>query len=177
MNYLELVKAPERKDINTRCSYASQETMLKLLGRPDIEHSKCPVPTVTKDLGPFRATGFEPFLDVLAKGFAVLKEHYPDFFEMLESAGCLNVRKVRGGTNFSNHAWGTAIDIQIAGHVCPLGSEQIHRGLLRVYESFKQFSLVSDKWLYWGAGFARCDAMHFEASEQLVKRWAKEGRI
>lgn len=177
MNHLELVDAPNRRVINTRCRPAPQQKMLDWLGKPDIVRSKCPLPTVTKSVGPFRATGFEPFLDVLAKGFAVLKEHYPDLYEMLESAGCLNVRRVRSGVNYSNHAWGCAIDIQIAGHLCPLGSEKIHSGLIKVYQAFKQYALVSGNWLYWGAGFARCDAMHFEASEELLRKWKDQGVI
>jgi len=39
-------------------------------------------------------------------GHDAIKELHLDVY-----AGCLNVRKMRGGTSWSNHAWGTALDL------------------------------------------------------------------
>jgi hypothetical protein len=35
----------------------------------------------------------------------------------------------------------------------------------------------NDEMFYWGAGFHREDGMHFEASNQLIKKWHDAGII
>jgi hypothetical protein len=75
--------------------------------------------------------------------------------------------------NFSNHSWGTAIDITINGALDPRGNGTTQLGLLRLHPYFK-----AEKF-YWGAGFSGGfeDSMHFEASEELIREWQREGRL
>jgi D-alanyl-D-alanine dipeptidase len=75
-------------------------------------------------------------------------------------------RYVRGSTrNISNHSWGTAIDLTIAGILDPRGDNQIQFGLHLISGAFN-----SNGW-YWGAGFTTEDAQHFEAGSALVQSW------
>ena len=46
-----------------------------------------------------------------------------------------------------------------------LGEKAILGGYLDVYKHFH------DMGWYWGAGFSRKDAMHFEVSDERVKEW------
>lgn len=177
MKYSDPCPIPSKGSINTQCHSAKQDTMLRFAGRPNIAELKCSLPTVAKSVGPFKATGFEPFLDVLAKVFAVVEARHPELYQELGSAGCLNVRKVRGGTDFSNHAWGTAIDLTIDGVLCQRGSGHCQLGLLRVYECMKSYAMATGDWLYWGAGFNTDDCMHMEASEELIRKWKSEGKL
>jgi len=172
MNYKQLIAIPGRDSINTKCSSVRSLSMIKLMGKPDIAEGVCPLPTETIDCGPFRATGYRPFLLVVSKVMDVIKAADSDLYEQIGSAGCLNVRKVRGGNYPSNHSWGCAIDLTIGGELCPRGSGMTQVGLLEVYKYAKRWSLASGQWLYWGAGFNTDDAMHFEASYELVKKWA-----
>jgi hypothetical protein len=79
-------------------------------------------------------------------------------------------RAVRGSTsNFSNHSWGSAVDIRFGGSSDVVGDGWTEQGLLALYPYFYVRS-----W-YWGAGFGspdpkREDAMHFEASDQLIRK-------
>ena len=78
----------------------------------------------------------------------------------------LCARYVRGSTrNISNHSWGTAIDLTIAGILDPRGDNQIQFGLHLISGAFN-----SNGW-YWGAGFTTEDAQHFEAGSALVQSW------
>ena len=47
----------------------------------------------------------------------------------------------------------------------------MQRGLLDIYPVFLRHGF------FWGAAFGREDAMHFEASDQLVRKWAAEGKF
>jgi hypothetical protein len=84
----------------------------------------------------------------------------------------LCVRYVRGTTtNFSNHSWGTAIDLTIGGVLTPRGSSTVSQGLLSLcpFMAAEQF--------YWGAGFSTPDGMHYEASAELIAQWKANGTI
>jgi D-alanyl-D-alanine dipeptidase len=87
-------------------------------------------------------------------------------YRVLGTAGMLCARYVRGSTrNISNHSWGTAIDLTIAGILDPRGDNQIQFGLHLISGVFN-----SNGW-YWGAGFPTEDAQHFEAGLALVQGW------
>src|ERR1044071_3571367 len=130
-NFHELVPIPARTDMNTGLNPALPATMKALLGRPgrltrdcsDITNEKLQRNMVTASVGPFRVTGLKPAVDSLTQVFADLKAENPDLHAVLRSAGMLCCRAVRGSTsNFSNHSWGTAIDLQIESDLDELGS-------------------------------------------------------
>ncbi|KAK1868435.1 hypothetical protein I4F81_010922 [Pyropia yezoensis] len=73
--------------------------------------------------------------------------------------------------NYSNHSWGTAIDIQVAGRTDAMGDDAVYAGLAALYPHFE-----AEGW-YWGAGFRREDAMHFEVSDERVREWAAAGLL
>jgi hypothetical protein len=71
---------------------------------------------------------------------------------------------------FSNHSWGTAVDIKIKGALDPRGDGMTQLGLLALHPFFNA------ERFFWGAGFKGEfeDSMHFEASDQLVKDWSTQ---
>lgn len=76
-------------------------------------------------------------------------------------------RLVRGSRQTaSNHSWGVAIDLKIDGELDRPGDGFVQSGLLRAYRFFHE-----EGW-YWGAGFRREDAMHFELAEATFLRLA-----
>jgi len=76
-------------------------------------------------------------------------------------------RYVRGSKKvISNHSWGTAIDLTIAGRLDPPGDGFTQVGLLKLYRFFREAG-----W-YWGAGFRREDSMHFELAEATFLKLA-----
>jgi hypothetical protein len=77
----------------------------------------------------------------------------------------LCARFVRGSTTaISNHAWGTAIDLTLDGVLDRRGDGRVQVGLTRIAPIFNRHS-----W-FWGAGFRTEDAMHFEGSDELIRR-------
>ncbi len=87
-------------------------------------------------------------------------------YRVLESNGMLSVRYVRGSTtHISNHSWGTAIDLIVAGTPDIRGDNQVLFGLLLIAPIFNAHG-----W-YWGAGFPTEDGMHFEAGQALIRGW------
>lgn len=96
---------------------------------------------------------------------------FRDFFQCVEDAGLLHLvrtydggfvpRKVRGSkTALSNHAWGTAIDINAYANglgktPAPVGRDGSVIELVPIAHAFG---------LYWGGNFSRRDGMHFEVS-------------
>ncbi len=176
------VAIPSRADINTHCSGARGATMEAILGWPDLATGRPSVVTarhlVTASVGPFRVTGFDLFVGLVKQVFAVIRETNPALYGMLGTAGCLDVRPVRGMEYTpSDHAWGTAIDLKVGGILPARGAEECPQGFLDLYAAFKAHGLSTGEWAFWGAGFATPDAMHFEASDQLVRRWHAEGKV
>jgi hypothetical protein len=90
----------------------------------------------------------------------------------LGTAGMLCARLVRGSTHsISNHSWGTAIDLTLNGVLDRRGDRMVQRGLAEIAPVFNEHG-----W-FWGAGFGTEDAMHFEAGDELIRRWHTEGRF
>lgn len=172
---------PIPKGINTLCDPVSAKRMVDLMGNPvgkltqvcggkERVSLKIRNMIVTRDVGPFRLTGFVPFLDILSEVFAEYKRRHPEMYADLTTAGCLCVRAVRGTTTQpSNHCWGTAVDLGFGGVVDNYGDGKCYAGLLPLYGIAKHHGL------YWGAGYKREDAMHFDASAQLVSEWHSRG--
>lgn len=128
--------------------------------------------TVTKNVGPFKVTGFDLAVDLLASSLATVKAKNPELYAALGSAGMLCCRHVRGVPGLlSNHALGMAIDFKIDGVLDPRGDGRVQRGLLDLYGVMKGFG-----W-FWGAEFRVEDGMHFEICGEVVKSWIMHGKL
>ena len=167
--------------VNAGVSSAKQTTMLTLLGNPrsdyttecqDIENPALRRLVVFDDVGPFRVRGLKPAVDSLR---AILEEaamQAAPVHAALGSAGMLCARLVRGSTtSISNHSWGTAIDVTVAGVLDRRGDGLVQIGLTMLAPIFNRHG-----W-FWGAGFRTEDAMHFEAGDGLIRRWHAEGKL
>lgn len=181
-DYSKLIPCPDKGSINTLCSASKNATKIKLFGLPlgSIDDKACRNHLVspkiknlivTMDVGPFRATGLKPFLEVVKRVHEKVKAKNPALYKQLGSAGCLCVRLVRGGGTISSHSYGTAIDYYINGKLDPRGDNKVQEGLLELYKYYKE------ERIFWGAGFGIEDGMHFEASEELLLEWKQKGII
>jgi hypothetical protein len=182
VNLTEAVPIPA--DINPGVSACRQSTMLAIFGQPGALTGDCSEVTnervsrllVTDDVGPFSVTGLQPAVDALRRIFAEVQAQEPGLFAALGTAGMLCCRRIRTtdgsvSRNFSNHSWGTAVDIKINGQLDPRSNGQAFRGLLMLHPFFNR------ERFYWGAGFGGIfeDSMHFEASDELVREWSQQG--
>lgn len=173
----DLIPKPTAGSINVGLKAVTPKLMVELLGSPrDTYGVQCEPVTnktlkklmVTESVGPFRVTGFQPAVRSLKTVFAEVAKDLPDLYPLLGNAGMLCCRLIRGSkTAISNHSWGTAIDIKLAG-VNPdqRGNNLVQYGLSQIAPYFNK-----QRW-FWGAAFRIEDAMHFEASETLIREWA-----
>ncbi len=177
----ELIPTPKPDSINTGLTNAHHATMIELLGRPRptlttdcaaVSNPKIKALIVTESVGPFRVTGLKPAVESLRQVFASVKEKRPDLYAEVKTAGMLCCRAVRGSReNFSNHSWGTAVDLYFGDYVDTLGDDKTQRGLLELYPFFRAAG-----W-FWGAEFSREDSMHYEIADETIRRWKREGKI
>jgi hypothetical protein len=175
------IDAAARSRLNGDLRAARNSTMLSLIGNPRGDYDEqCRLPTTgriarlmqTADLGPFRATGLGVAVRSLKRVMADIKAEQPAIHDVMSTAGMLCCRLVRGSSSsISNHSWGSAIDIKLEGHLDRRGDGRTQRGLLLIHPIFNRHG-----W-YWGAAFKTEDAMHFEASDQLVSQWAAAGEF
>lgn len=169
----------DRRAVNGSLHGSRNSTMLALIGNPCGSYeTDCKQPTnsriadmmVTEDVGPFSATGLRPAIATLRLIFSDVLAAQPDLHASLTSAGMLCCRLVRGSqTAISNHSWGTAIDLKIDGKLDARGDGKAMSGLFDLFPFFNRHGF------FWGAAFTTEDAMHFEASEELIREWAKAG--
>ncbi len=165
--------------INPNLSAARQATMLSLLGSPRTNYSQSCQPVtnpvlkrlvVSSDVGPFKVTGLAPAVESLKQVLAAVRDEQPQVHAALGTAGMLCARNVRNSfTSVSNHSWGCAIDLNLDGVLDTRGDGLVQYGLTLIAPIFNRFG-----W-FWGAAFGTEDGMHFECSDQLVRRWAGEG--
>lgn len=170
---------PIPKGVNAGLSSARQATMIDLLGHPrggysqecqSVTHPVLRTMIVTESVGPFRVTGPKPVVASLRAIFVDVAADLPEIYAQLGSAGMLCVRFVRGsGSAISNHSWGTAIDLTLAGALDRYGDGLVQAGLIELAKIFNRH-----KW-FWGAVFRKEDGMHFECSEPLIRQWADAG--
>jgi len=119
---------------------------------------------VTKSVGPFRVTGLDVAVELLRRTLQDVAHKHPELYRILGSAGMTCVRRIRGSKSSpSNHSYGCAVDITIGGQLDTMGDNLVYRGLLQLYSVMKLHG-----W-FWGAGFSREDAMHFEVSAEKLK--------
>jgi hypothetical protein len=179
VDYTALNPKPDRSTINSGLTATSPSYMKSVLGVPGALSEDCSSVTnsnlkklmVTDDVGPFRATGLRPAVNTLKNIFARVEAENPDLYSQLGTAGMLCVRKVRGGSDFSNHSWGSAIDIKINGKLDSRGDNKTQLGLTELYPYFEAENF------YWGAAFPTEDSMHFEVSRQLMDEWKSSGEL
>ena len=179
MSITDLVEIPA--NINQRVSSAKQTTMLSALGNPrgdyddtcrEVTNANMQALIATRGVGPFRARGLAPALDALTAIFTDVERDHADVFRALGTAGMLCARFVRGSTSaLSNHSWGTAIDLTLDGNLDRRGDRRVQVGLVHIAPIFNRHG-----W-FWGAGFPVEDAMHFEASDELIRQWHREGKF
>jgi hypothetical protein len=82
----------------------------------------------------------------------------PAAWILAEYAGCYNYRQMRGGTRYSKHAWGIAIDFAPSTNCLRLHWPRAANMPIEAMEAFAR-----QGWLSAGACWSR-DAMHFEAT-------------
>jgi len=118
------------------------------------------------DVGPFKVSGLDIAVAALKAALDEAEEQIPNVVATLKTAGMLCVRARRTNPNaFSNHSWGTAIDLFYGRDVIPQGSPKTYRGILQLAPFFNKHG-----W-YWGAGFSgkAVDSMHFELSAETIR--------
>ena len=171
----DLVSLPLKKNINKGLKSAQEKTMLKKLGVPGKKTKKCSSPIgdfkeriVHKaDVGPFKVDGLDVAVASLKTIFSEIKKAMPDVYAAVRNDGVLCVRHKRTNANsFSNHSWGTAIDLFFGKEPVDQGVKKAHRGVLMMAPTFNKHG-----W-YWGAGFSgnSVDSMHFEMAEETIAK-------
>jgi hypothetical protein len=174
------VKVPG--NVNQGLNGTRNALMLSLLGNPRSGYSADCQPVTNPKLksrmvsgvsvGPFKVTGFDLAVESLKLVMADIKVEQPAVHAALSSAGMLCCRLVRGSTSaISNHSWGTAVDLKINGELDPRGDNKVQFGLTLIAPLFNRH-----RW-YWGATFPTEDGMHFEVSQQLLKKWHDDGLL
>ena len=156
-------------------SPSSAEQVARFGGMPSARMSQKDQPVTNPQLraliatewvGPFRATGLKIALASLKAIFAEVRRDLPDLYPLIGTAGMTVNRLQRGSTTkVSNHAWGSAVDLTIAGKLVPFGAANSIRGLDALVPYFNR-----EGW-YWGGGYrrSRADAMHFECGSVMLR--------
>jgi hypothetical protein len=105
--------------------------MLEVFGIPGQKTQDCSPATGTfkkrvvarVDVGPFKVSGLDIAVQSLKAVFAEAEEQIPNVVAAVKSDGMLCVRHKRGNPDsFSNHSWGTAIDLFFGDDAVPQGS-------------------------------------------------------
>ncbi len=172
VDYTQPVPIPP--DLNPGLTSPTAEYMINALGEPGALTEDCsPLTNSNLEQAPLtvgvdEVEGYRPAVEAVQRILTKVQQEKPDLYSQLGTAGMLCVRQVRGGSGFSNHSWGTAIDIKIGGVTDAVGDGLVQQGLLELAPYFNA------EGFYWGAAYSgdREDAMHFEASEELIGRWA-----
>lgn len=171
----DLIPIPAKEVMNKGLSSASESTMLEILGKPGELTSACSDPSNTfikkllfgVNVGPFKVSGLSYAVESLKQIFDQIKIELPEVYNEVKTAGVLCIRSRRHNpSKYSNHSWGSAIDIYFGSGVIDQGIHQTQRG---VYQLFPYFN--NHGW-YWGAEFSGdyVDSMHFELAEETIKK-------
>jgi len=167
------IPIPPKDTMNTGLSPANSSTMLTKLGRPGALTKNCSNPMgkfkkrikFGEDVGPFKISGLDFAVESLRQIFAEVQQQLPDVFAQVKNEGMLCVRHRRKAPKlFSNHSFGTAIDIFFGTRAIDQGTHLTHRGNFLLFPFFNRHG-----W-YWGAEFSGdfVDSMHFELAEETV---------
>jgi hypothetical protein len=163
-------------NINTGLTAVNNALMTRLFGNPRTTYSQQCQPVelgslrrriTSENVGRFAVTGLDSAVASLRGVITTLQRDQRLVHRVLGTAGMLCARNVRGSTtSISNHSWGTAVDLNIAGQLDSRGDNLVQFGALLLASVFN-----AEGW-YWGAGFPTEDAMHFEAGVTLMTSWA-----
>jgi hypothetical protein len=148
--------------------------MLEKFGKPGELTDKCsPVTGDVRrhirfgvDVGPFKVSGFDHAIESLAQIFSVLAREHPEARAQIKTPGMLCCRRIKiNPAHYSNHSWGTAIDLYFGTGVVPQGKRMTQRGFLDIFQTF------NDHGWFWGAGFSgsSVDTMHFELADETIR--------
>jgi peptidoglycan hydrolase-like protein with peptidoglycan-binding domain len=176
ISYRTLLPRPDRSTLNRGLTSPSNQMLLEKFGAPRENYSQQDLPItnerlkrmiVTEHVGPFRATGLKPAVDSLRQVMNDIRAALPTLHNSLSNSGMKVCRLQRGSSSrISNHSWGTAIDIAVGGDLDHYGDNKVQHGLTLMAPYFN-----ARGW-YWGAGFRKEDAMHFECSASLIAGFA-----
>jgi hypothetical protein len=180
-NLDDKVQIPPRSQLNPSLTACKESTMRARFGKPGALTEDCsdvtgPVKAHIEDLkfGSFKnLRGLDFAVNSLQEVFADLRNADATLFarveQQIKSAGMLCVRARRKAPSvYSNHSWGTAIDIYFGNAVVKQGSLTTHRGNLILAPYFNR------RGWYWGAGFSgdAVDSMHFELADETIRAMA-----
>jgi hypothetical protein len=174
--FLQVVPRPEAGTVNIGLHAVDNAFMESKLGKPRESYSGDCQPVTNarlkrnmaiQSVGTFSVQGLSPAVNSLRAVLQDVAREQPDVYKVLGTAGMLCCRYQRGSTKaISNHSWGTAIDLTIAGVLDIRGDGKVQYGLTLIAPIFNRHG-----W-YWGAAFHVEDGMHFEAGRALVERWS-----
>ncbi|MEW6122104.1 MAG: M15 family metallopeptidase [Pseudomonadota bacterium] len=173
-SFRDQIPLPPLDRINVGLTPCREGTMLDLLGVPGALTRDCSAPQGPftarvrhgVDVGPFKVSGLDHAVERLRQMFAEVAADNPALHDEVRSDGVLCVRARRlNPARYSNHSWGTAIDIFFGKNDIPQGVPLVQRGVLALVPYFNRYG-----W-YWGGGFSgdNVDSMHFELAEETVR--------
>jgi hypothetical protein len=179
--YTEVVVIPRRREFNEGMTVATPDVLKQMLGAPrDVLSDECEPMTNARlqsmlrlqSVGPIRVNMLAPAVDSLRAVFEQVRVAEPDLYKQIRSSGSLCVRQIRASSQrASSHAFGLAVDVNIAGILDNFSDGNTQLGLIILADYFQ-----SAGWI-WGAGFRREDSMHFEVSQELLETWRGDGKI
>lgn len=151
--------------VNRGLACPSSRQMEELFGDPHAAHTQSRMKRGMFGSQPIN--GLALAIDSLNAIQTRVKQDLPDLHAMLGSAGMYALRSIRGHNCYSNHSWGTAIDVIVDGLLVALGATRSCKGLDALCGYFNEAG-----W-YWGGGYHhRKDAMHFECGLSLARTFA-----
>lgn len=179
--YAEVVLIAQRTEVNQNLTVATPDFLESVLGRPrDALSDNCQPMTNDglrsrlrlTDVGPIRVNMIAAAAESLGRVFDQIRAADPVLYSKINTSGSLCVRQIRGSNGrLSSHSFGTAIDLNIDGHLDNFTDGKTQLGLVILADFFRE-----EGWI-WGAGFNREDSMHFEVSRELIERWVSEGKL
>ena len=179
--YTEVVLIQNRTGFNDPLTVASSSFIVELLGKPrEVLSDNCEPMTNdalkgmlrTEQVGPVRVSMLQPAIESLQRVFDTIKRADPKLHDLINTAGALCVRQIRGTTGrYSNHSFGLAVDLNINGILDNFTDGKTQLGLIIIADFFHE-----EGWI-WGAGFRREDSMHFEVSKEKLLEWRSAGLI
>ena len=184
--FMKPVPLMDSLPINTGLRSATEHTMVSILGSPKLPlTTKCQserasdlvksLQATEKVSSTFRLTGIKPALASVKTILAGVFAANPDLETVLSTEGmlCVRFRKPTSGkksTAISNHSWGTAIDFKIVGFDAPANTGgKIPRFIALLLPAFNAAG--------WFSGIAFHDTMHFEVSEETIRKWSADGSL
>jgi hypothetical protein len=123
----------------------------------------------------FSLTGMKQAIADIKAILADAFKEAPDLESVLSTEGMLCVRRRKPTSGavskaISNHSWGTAVDFKIVGFEAPGNTgKEIPKFIKILLPRF------NDKG--WYSGIAFHDTMHFEVSEEKIRKWSKDGKL